>query len=203
MLVKSWLSIKTVKSLNPHNSFRDWIMSPVKKRPCLLVSCWNNKQSQNISVFEHIISYFSLSKTQKSRRFPGLGLLAAQVRETGRNTRCLFKPLSRTRPFICNKVKVKVKLVSSVQLFETPWTVAHQVPLSMGFPRQEYWSGLPFPSPGDFPNPGIDPRSPALWTEPLPSEPPGNPALSCMKNLSVLQENMLTASLEAPGRPGL
>ena len=59
-------------------------------------------------------------------------------------------------------VKVKVKLLSRVQLFATPWAVAYQAPLSMGFSRQEYWSGLPFPSPGDLPDPGIEPRSPAL-----------------------------------------
>ena len=58
-------------------------------------------------------------------------------------------------------------------LFATPWTVAHQAPLSMGFSRQEYWSGLPFPSPGDLPDPGIEPRSPALQADPLTSEPPG------------------------------
>ena len=46
--------------------------------------------------------------------------------------------------------------------FAAPWTVAHQAPLSMGFPRQEYWSGLPFPSPGDLPDPGTEPVSPAL-----------------------------------------
>ena len=51
---------------------------------------------------------------------------------------------------------------SCVQLFATPWTAAYQAPLSMGFSRQEYWSGLPFPSPGDFPKPGIEPASPAL-----------------------------------------
>ena len=55
----------------------------------------------------------------------------------------------------------------------TPWTVACQVPPSMGFSRQEYWSGLPFPSPGDLPDPGIEPRSPALQADALPSEPPG------------------------------
>ena len=53
--------------------------------------------------------------------------------------------------------------------------VAHQAPLSMGFLRQDYWSGLPFPSSGDLPNPGIEPRSPALQTGALPSEPPGKP----------------------------
>ena len=58
--------------------------------------------------------------------------------------------------------KVKVKSLSRVRLFATPWTVAYQAPLSTGFSRQEYWSGLPFPSPGDLPNPGIEPRSPAL-----------------------------------------
>ena len=57
---------------------------------------------------------------------------------------------------------LKVKLLSCVQLFVTPWTVAYQAPLSIGFPRQEYWSGLPFPSPGDLPDPGIKPTSPAL-----------------------------------------
>ena len=54
-----------------------------------------------------------------------------------------------------------------------PWTVAHQAPLSMGFSRQEYWSGLPFSSPGNFSDPGIKPRSPTLQADTLPSEPPG------------------------------
>ena len=55
----------------------------------------------------------------------------------------------------------------------TPWTVARQAPLSMEFSRQEYWSGLPFPSPGDLPDPGIEPRSPALQVDSLPTELPG------------------------------
>ena len=53
-------------------------------------------------------------------------------------------------------------MLSHVQLFVTPYTVAWQAPLSMGFPREEYWSGLPFPSPGDLPHPGIEPASPKL-----------------------------------------
>ena len=61
--------------------------------------------------------------------------------------------------------KVKVKSLSRVRLFATPWTVAHQAPLSMGFSRQEYWSGLPFPSPGDLPDPGIEHRSPILQAD--------------------------------------
>ena len=64
-------------------------------------------------------------------------------------------------------MKVKVKSLSGVRLFATPWTVANQAPPSMGFSRQEYWSGLPFPSPGDLPNPGIEPRSPAFYRQTL------------------------------------
>ena len=67
----------------------------------------------------------------------------------------------------------EVKSLSHVLLFATPWTIAHQIPLSMGFSRQEYWSGLSFPSPGDLPNPGIEPQSSALQTHSLPCEPPG------------------------------
>ena len=70
----------------------------------------------------------------------------------------------------------KVKSLSHVRLFATPWTVTYQVPLSMGFSRQENWSGLPFPSPGDLPDPGIKPRSPTLQADALTSEPPGKPA---------------------------
>ena len=58
-------------------------------------------------------------------------------------------------------------------LFATPWTVAYQAPPSIGFSRQEYGSGLPFPSPGHLPDPGIEPRSPALEADALTSEPPG------------------------------
>ena len=75
--------------------------------------------------------------------------------------------------------KVKVKSLSRVRLFATSWTVAHQAPPSLGFSRQEYWSGLPFPSPGDLPNPGIEPRSPALRTDVLTSQLPGKPQLGC------------------------
>ena len=69
---------------------------------------------------------------------------------------------------------MKVKSLSHVRLFPTLWTVTCQAPPSMGFSRQEYWSGLPFSSPGDFPNPGIELRSPALWADFLASEPQGN-----------------------------
>ena len=74
------------------------------------------------------------------------------------------KKEKKKKPCLCKQptVKVKVKSLSHVRLFATPWTAACQAPLSMGFSRQQDWSGLPFPSPGDLPNPGIKPRSPAL-----------------------------------------
>ena len=91
----------------------------------------------------------------------------------------LFLELSCLSYCELQELYVKVSwLLSCVQLFVTPWTVVHQTPLSMGFPRQEYWSGLPFPSPGDLPNPGIELRSPALQADSLPSELPGKPHLS-------------------------
>ena len=65
-------------------------------------------------------------------------------------------------------------MLSCVQLYATPWAAA-QAPLSMGFPRQEYWSGLPFPPPGDFSTPGIEPTLPALVGRFFTSEPPGKP----------------------------
>ena len=68
---------------------------------------------------------------------------------------------------------MKALVFSCVQLFATPWTVARQALLSMEFSRQEYWSILPFTSPGDLPNPGIKPRSPSLQADYLLSEPPG------------------------------
>ena len=71
-------------------------------------------------------------------------------------------------------VRVKVKALSHVRLFTTAWTVVYQAPLSMEFARPEYWSELPFPSPGDLPDSGIEPRSLALQSGALPSEPPGS-----------------------------
>ena len=67
----------------------------------------------------------------------------------------------------------QVKSLSPVRLFVTPWTIACQVPPFMGFSRQEYWSGFPFPSSGDLPKPGVKHGSPALQADSLPSEPPG------------------------------
>ena len=73
----------------------------------------------------------------------------------------------------CMKVKSESEVAQSCLTLHNPWTAAYQAPLSMGFSRQEYWSGLPFPSPGDFPDLGIEAGSPALQADSLPSEPPG------------------------------
>ena len=71
------------------------------------------------------------------------------------------------------KKEEEEKSLSRVQLFVTRWTVAHQAPRSMGFSRNEYWSGLPFPPSGDLPNPGIESSSPTLQVDSLSSEPSG------------------------------
>ena len=71
-------------------------------------------------------------------------------------------------------------VLGHVQLFVTPWTIAFQAPLSVEFSRQEYWSGLPFSSPGDLLNPGIEPVSPTLLAGSLLSEPLGKPKLLCL-----------------------
>ena len=96
-------------------------------------------------------------------------------------------------------MKVKVKSLSRVQLPVTLWTVVYQAPLSMGFSRQGFWSGLPFPSSGDLPDPGIKPGSPALQANALPSEPPGNPvAEHKLSHLSTLaQQAFRTVSLSS------
>ena len=73
---------------------------------------------------------------------------------------CLYQRICL--PQFLVHVCMYAKLLSRVRLFATAWTVVHQAPLSMGFSRQQYWHGLPFPSPGDLPDPAIESRSPAL-----------------------------------------
>ena len=80
-----------------------------------------------------------------------------------------------------------VKSLSRVRLSATPWTVARQAPLSMGFSRQECWSGLPFPSPEDIPDQGTEPTSFALQVDSLPSEPLGKPKNTAVGSLSLCQ----------------
>ena len=72
-------------------------------------------------------------------------------------------------------MKSLILVTQSCLTLEDPWGIASQAPLSMEFSRQEYWHGLPCPSPGELPNPGIKPGSPAMQADSLPSEPPGKP----------------------------
>ena len=106
-------------------------------------------------------------QTQNTRDISTLTLLRVNPEFLGENS--IFLKHNHT-----SEVS-EVKLLSRVQLFGTPWTVAYQAPPSMGFSKQEYWSGLAFPSSGDLPDPGIKPSSPALAGEYFTTEPPGKP----------------------------
>ena len=91
---------------------------------------------------------------------------------------------------------------SRVRLYVTPWTAAHQVSLSMGFSRQEYWSGLQCSPPGDLPNPGIEPGSPALQADPLPLSHQGSPRSKCdssnVKHTNLTSWNSMCFLLQNP-----
>ena len=82
---------------------------------------------------------------------------------------------NREKHYMISFTCVHAKLLQSCLTLATPWTVAHQVPVFMGFPRQEYWNGLPFPSPGNFPDPGIKLASSALAGRFFTTEPSGKP----------------------------
>ena len=86
-----------------------------------------------------------------------------------------LKHTSTTCVLLSRDKKMLMLSCFSVQIFSTPWSVARQVPPFMGFPRKDYWSGLPFPPPGDLSDPGIEPVSPALQADSLSTEPPGKP----------------------------
>ena len=108
----------------------------------------------------------------------------------------------------CSLRKVKEsEIAQSCLTVCYPWTVAHQAPLSMGFSRQEYWSGSPFPSPGDLPDPGIKPRSPTSQADTLTSAPPGKPLNTVSQKTSYrdteLQIQALTSKISKEERkPG-
>ena len=91
-----------------------------------------------------------------------------------------------------------MKSFSRVRLFATPWTIAHQAPQSMEFSRQDSWSGLPFPSPADLPNPGTEPGSPNLKADSLPSEPPGKPTLHFQRWMDTLLDRWVDLFFLSP-----
>ena len=96
-----------------------------------------------------------------------------------------------TGPIGKSLIPYQVSVAKSCLTLLTPWTVAHQPPLSVEFSRQEHWSGLPFSTPGNLPNPVIKPRSPALQADSLPSEPPGKPLIPYFLYLSSPSGNIL------------
>ena len=100
-----------------------------------------------------------------------------------------------------------VKSLSCVQLFVTSWTVAYQASLSMGFSRQEYWSELPFPPPGDLPDPGLEPESPALASRFFTTEPPGKPSVYALwvvipKKSYLLEKTLMLGGIGGRKRRG-
>ena len=100
----------------------------------------------------------------------------------------VIQVLSQINPYLryhCLYLSAVLKSLSRVRLLVTSWTVACPAPLSMGFSRQEYWSRLPFPPPVGLPNPGIEPRPPALQADSLPSEPPGKPCTSVISPIEL------------------
>ena len=98
--------------------------------------------------------------------------------------------VSQTICCIASTYTVKVKSLSRVRLFVTPWTAACQTPPRMGFSRQEYWSGSPFPSPGDLPDPGIEPWSPAPQADSLLSELPGKPSAYTVRDVNYISTKL-------------
>ena len=140
----------------------------------------------------HLPQYLSVNSgillSGEARQTASTGLLAAFP--------CTFCSFSHSPVYwdlipLC----VCVRVLSIVQLFATPWTVAHQAPLSMGFSRQEHWSGLPFPPPGDLPDSGIKPASPALAGGFFTTEPPGKPYPS-FRTVQTLGHDPLSETLE-------
>ena len=132
------------------------------------------RSGQDWSGFAHTHVYTNTEQSPFSRgcslpfNWWALSLRLAKTKKLARwswlfNHRLTSFQLNTPRFFLLViQSKVKVKSLSHVRVFANPWTVAYQVPLSMGFSRQEYWSGLPFSSPGDLSDPGIEPRSPAF-----------------------------------------
>ena len=150
-----------------------WQLSS-KEPTCLYRRCkfnhWAGKIPQRRKWQSHSsILAWEIPSTEKSDGLQSMGL--PRVRhDLALNNNCIYRKLLGNF-----SLERKVKSLSCVQLFATPLTVACQAPLSMGFSRQEYWSGLPFPSSVDFPDPGIEPGSVALQADTFPSEPPGKP----------------------------
>ena len=137
----------------------------------LPVLTWKDKcqavlsKQGKLQISIHIMSLYFVKKKKKRIKINTIKWISMLI-----CTENSWKKYTQLQTICKTWVNEWVKLLSYVWLFATPWTVAPQAPPSMGFSRQEYWSGLPFPSPGDLPDPGTEPRSPALQADALPSE---------------------------------
>ena len=123
-----------------------------------------------VKIFESVSLDSMLQTIEKERDKRKKRKRDKEKEEGGNASTCCGVSVSLPNSCVC--VCVCEWVLSRVWLFATPWTVAHQAPLSMEFSRQEYWSGLPCPPPGDLPNPRIEPKSPSLQADSLPSELP-------------------------------
>ena len=145
---------------------------------------WNNPLEKGLATHSGILAW-EIPWTEEPGR--------PQLQRVGHNL------ATKQQQQICWMMKVKVKSLSRVPLFATPWTVAYQSPLSMGFFRQEYWSGLPFPSPGDLSSPGIEPGFPSIGGSALTSEPMKQLEITAIKihhkNWGLSKENPMWKSL--------
>ena len=124
---------------------------------------WEDLLEKSMAIHSNILAW-RLPQTEKPGGLQSMGSQKSQIQLTIWTT-----TTTKWWGHVSLRWWVKVKLLSRVWLLVTPWTVAYQAPPSMGFSRQEYWSALPFPSPGDLPDPGIEPGSPAFQADALTS----------------------------------
>ena len=131
-----------------------------------------------------IAALFTIAKTWKESKCPSTDKWIKKIQYIYNGIVLIHTKRNEIKPFSETWINLEIIILSElsqssklslVWLFVIPWTVAYQAPLSIGFSRQEYWSGLQFLSTGDLPDPGIRPGSPSLQEESLPSEPPGKP----------------------------
>ena len=158
----------------PHSSTLAWKI-PWAEEPGGLQSVGSQRVGHDWVTSLSLFTFMSMGSHRVRHDWNGLAAAAAAAAAAGlykkRDTDQIFLPLKFWKD-ICIYMLL---LFSHVWLFVTPWTVALQAPLSMGFPRQEYWSGLPFSSPGHLPHPGIKPASPELAGRFATTEPGGKP----------------------------
>ena len=164
--IKKW----RYRSIASHHLVCTWIIIYVQilswcKSGIWIIMSVQRAECKNVDTFASVCHDGSADGLL-SQVFASLEKLSAVKSESRKN----WSKFEVTCPNFC-----KEKSLSRVRLFVTPWTVAYQAPPSMGFPKQEYWSGLPFPSQGDLPDPGIESRFPALQTGSLSLSHQGSP----------------------------